>query len=97
MSNLFKDVHKQLVQESKQCLPILKEIAIKSDNYYKQMNLISKPTLIMLLEKAVEKIAELENKEIYYEVDAMDQLCDREFVFEDLVKECIEHCELFKE
>lgn len=96
MSNFIQDVHQELVKESKQCLPVLKEIAIKSDNYYSQMNLISKPVLIMLLEKAIEKIAKLED-EMYYEIDAMDALCEREFVFEDLVKECIEHCELFME
>jgi len=96
MSNLFEDVHNQLVHESKQCLPKLNEMIINSTKYYKRMNLISKPVLMLLLEQAVEKIAVLED-EMYYEEDAMDALCEREFVFEELVKKCIEHCELFKE
>lgn len=96
MSNVFEDIAKELKEESKQCLPELKEILKDTDKFYKQLDLISKPVLIMLIEKAVEKISELENKGMYYEMDAMDQLCEREFVFEDLVKTSIEHCELFK-
>ncbi len=96
MSNLFEDVHKQLVQESKQCLPKLNEMIVDSTKYYKRMNLISKPVLMLLLEHAIIKIAELDD-EMYYEIDAMDALCEREFVFQNLVEKCIEHCELFKE
>lgn len=97
MSNIFEDVDRELKEESKCCLPELKSIiTIGSDSFYKQFNLISKPLLELLLKKAIEKIAELENPN-YYEEDAMDELCDCEFVFEDLIKECIEHCELFSE
>ena len=96
MSDLFEDVKRELEEQSKQCLPKLKEIVKDTDKFYKQLDLISKPVLMLLLEKAVEKISEIENKEMYYEMDAMDQLCEREFVFEDLVKESIEHCELFR-
>ena len=94
MGNLFEDVKKQLIKESKQCLPLLQKIIKNSDHYYKRMNLISKPVLMLLLEQAVEKIAVLEN-EMYYEIDVMDALCEREFVFEDLVKRSVEHCELW--
>ena len=95
MSNLFEDIKKELEEESKQCLPELKEIEKDTDKYYKQLDLINKPVLMLLLEKAVEKISEIENKEMCYEMDAMDQLCEREFAFEDLVKASIEQCELF--
>ena len=95
MSNLFENIERELKTQSRQCLPELKEIVKDTDNYYKEPNLISKPVLMLLIEKAVNKIAELQNKGMYYEMDAMDQLCEREFVFEDLVKESIEHCELF--
>lgn len=95
MSNLFENAEKELKEQSKQCLPELKEIEKDTDKYYKQLDLISKPVLMSLLEKAVEKISEIENKEMFYEMDAMDQLCEREFAFKDLVKASIEHCELF--
>ena len=95
MENILEDVKKELQKESRQCLPELKVIVKDTDKYYKQLDLISKSVLILLLEKAVEKISEIDNKEMYYEMDAMDQLCEREFAFEDLVKASIEHCELF--
>lgn len=97
MSNIFEDVDRQLREESKCCLPELKSIiTMGSDSFYKQFNLISKPVLELLLDKSIEKIAQFENPN-YYEEDAMDILCDCEFVFEDLINECIDHCELFNE
>ena len=96
MGNLFEDTKKKLIQESKQCLPLLQKITKDSTHYYKQMNLISKPVLMLLLEHAIEKIAVLED-EMYYEIDAMDALCEREFAFENLVSESVERCELWLE
>ena len=95
MSNLFENVEKELKEQSKQCLPELKEIIKDTDKYYKELDLISKPVLMLLIEKSIEKISEIENKEMYYEMDAMDQLCEREFVFNELIETSIEHCELF--
>ena len=95
MNNLFQNVEKELKKQSKQCLPELKEIVKDTDKYYKQLNLLSKHVLMLLIEKAVDKISEIQNKDMYYEMDAMDQLCEREFVFEDLVRISLEHCELF--
>lgn len=94
---MLREIEEELINESKKCLPQLKNIITNSDKYYKQMELISKPVLIMLLENAVEKIAELENKEMYDEMDVMDQFYEREFVFEDLVHLSIEYCELWVE
>lgn len=91
------DIEKELKEECEKCLPQLKVIDKKSDVYYKEMSLIEKPVLILLLDKAIDKIDELQNGGEYDERDAMDMLCDKEFIFKDLIKECIECCELFVE
>ena len=75
-------------------MPKLKEILKDSSKFFAQTDLIDKPVLIELLEMAIEKIAILEN-ENYYDEDAMDCLCDKEFIFEDLVKSCIDFNTLF--
>ena len=94
MSNFFERMEKELRKESFECLPKLQEIIKDSCKYFAQMDLIDKPVLIELLEMAIEKIASFEN-ENYYDEDAMDCLCDKEFIFEDLVKLCIDFNKLF--
>ena len=77
----------------------LKEIKKDSLERYKDLESISKPTLILLLEHAIEKIDFLENGGDYNEDqrDWKDCLCDREFIFDNLVNDAIETCELFLE
>ena len=94
MSNFFERMEKELKKESIDCLPKLQEIIKDSCKYFAQMDLIDKSVLIELLEMAIEKIASFEN-ENYYDEDAMDSLCDKEFIFEDLVRSCIDFCQLF--
>ena len=52
-----------------------------------------KDVLVELLEIAVWKIDELENGGEYDERDAMDQLCDAEFIVDDLFAELEERIE----
>ena len=91
----MKKIIEQLKNESKQNLPEFEKISKDSTKYYKEMNSISKPILIELLKKTIEKIDELQNPFEYDERDALDQLCDCEFIFENLVNSCIEDCELW--
>ena len=97
--NLLEEAKKELKRTSKQCLPELREIKKDSMDRYKDLESISKPTLILLLEHAIEKIDFLENGGDYNEDqrDWKDCLCDREFIFDNLVNDAIETCELFSE
>lgn len=93
----MEDIKEELKKESKQCLPELREIKKNSMECYKDLKSISKPTLILLLYKAIEKIDTLENGGEFDQRDWKDCLCDKEFIFDLLVDEQIEECELFEE
>lgn len=93
----MKEIMEQLKNEAKQNLPELKKISKDSTLYYKDMDLISKQILIELLKKAIEKIDRFDNPFEDDERDAMDQLCDCEFIFDDLVQEYVKDCEIWAE
>ncbi len=95
--NIFEKANKDLKKESKQCLPELRIISENSTDFYKNLRSISKPTLILLLEMAVQKIDSMENDEEYDERDWKDCLCYEEYIFDNLVNEAIEKCQLFWE
>lgn len=59
------------------------------------MELISKEVLICLLNKAIDSIDGLQVDFEYDERDVKDLLCDKEFIFEDLITESIKDYELF--
>lgn len=92
----FDEVEEKLRNRSKKCLPQLEEIKKSYSCYYKQPELIDKAALVLLLKKAIEKLDILDNGDFEIdERDAMDILCDQEFIFEDLVNEVIQDCKLF--
>ncbi len=95
--DIFKEIKEKLKKESKESLSELREIKKNSTECYKDLKSISKPTLILLLYKAIEKIDTLENGGEYDERDWKALLCDKEFIFDHLVDEQIEECELFEE
>lgn len=95
--DIFEEIKEKLKNESKESLPELREIKKNSMKCYKDLKSISKPTLILLLYKAIEKIDTLENGREYDERYWKYLLCDREFIFDLLVDELIEECELYEE
>ena len=93
----MKEIVEELKMESKQCLPELRAIKENSMEFYKDLKSISKPTLILLLYKAIENIDYMENGGEFDERDWKDCLCDKEYIFYLLVTQQIESCELFME
>lgn len=95
---IFEEIREELKKESKQCLPELREIQKTKMQYYKHLDTISKPTLVLLLYQAIEKIDELKNSNCERdERDWADCLCDKESIFDRLVDEQVEECELYEE
>ena len=76
--------------ENKDIVPKLREEFNKKAINFADM---PKDVLVELLEIAVWKIDELENGGEYDERDAMDQLCDAEFIVDDLFAELEERIE----
>lgn len=91
------EIIKELQKESRVLLLELRKIKEDSCKYYKSMELMSKEVLICLLDKAIDTIDSLQVDFEYNVRDVKDLLCDKEFIFEDLITESIKDYELFVE
>ncbi len=93
---MFDEIEKQLKEQSKVCLPQLKEIAKDYEKYFLDFDKMSVPVLSLLLEKTIACIDELIYGGEYDERDVFDINYDKEYIFEKLVDEAIEHCKLWE-